>query len=131
MVHTVQVLILSLIYLFVKKLIIVAWIGAVFAYKMGRVVMVHVSEAEVVREICLCVSLELGKGTYLKKTHEPLFGQGILKSNGLAWAHQRKLIAPQFFHDKVKVSPFIIFFSYFFTLSFQTKKQIKIFKVLF
>lgn len=109
MVHTVQVPILSLIYLFVKKIIIVAWIGAVFAYKMGRVVMVHVSEAEVVREICLCVSLELGKGTYLKKTHEPLFGQGILKSNGLAWAHQRKLIAPQFFHDKVKVSPFIIF----------------------
>ncbi|KAJ1699131.1 hypothetical protein LUZ63_007643 [Rhynchospora breviuscula] len=76
--------------------------GAVFAYRMGKVVMVHVSDAEVLKEICLCVSLELGKGTYLKKTHEPLFGQGILKSNGPAWLHQRKLIAPQFFLDKVK-----------------------------
>ncbi|KAJ4753801.1 Cytochrome P450 714B3 [Rhynchospora pubera] len=76
--------------------------GPVFAYRMGKVVIVHVSEAEVLKEICLCVSLELGKGTYLKKTHEPLFGQGILKSNGPAWLHQRKLIAPQFFLDKVK-----------------------------
>jgi gibberellin 13-oxidase len=84
--------------------ILICNVGAVFAYRMGKVVMVHVSEAEVVREICLCVSLELGKGTYLKKTHEPLFGQGILKSNGLLWAHQRKLIAPQFFLDKVKAS---------------------------
>ncbi|KAJ3682933.1 hypothetical protein LUZ60_013160 [Juncus effusus] len=76
--------------------------GPVFTYTMGNVVMVHVSEPEVVRDICLCVSLDLGKGTYLKNTHEPLFGQGILKSNGAAWAHQRKIIAPEFFLDKVK-----------------------------
>ncbi|XP_072976664.1 cytochrome P450 714B3-like [Typha angustifolia] len=76
--------------------------GPVFSYRMGNIVMLHVSQPEVVRDISLCVSLDLGKGSYLKKTHEPLFGQGILKSNGETWAHQRKIIAPEFFLDKVK-----------------------------
>ncbi|OAY71349.1 Cytochrome P450 714B3 [Ananas comosus] len=76
--------------------------GAVFMYSMGNVVALHVSRADVVRDIGLCASLDLGKGTYLKKTHEPLLGHGILKSNGPAWLHQRKIIAPHFFQDKVK-----------------------------
>jgi cytochrome P450 len=70
---------------------------------MGNVVFLHVSRPDVVRDINLCVSLDLGKSSYLKATHEPLFGRGILKSNGEAWAHQRKIIAPEFFLDKVKV----------------------------
>uniref|UniRef100_A0A453I6D1 Secologanin synthase n=1 Tax=Aegilops tauschii subsp. strangulata TaxID=200361 RepID=A0A453I6D1_AEGTS len=69
---------------------------------MGNVVFLHVSRPDVVRDINLCVSLDLGKSSYLKATHEPLFGRGILKSNGEAWAHQRKIIAPEFFLDKVK-----------------------------
>ena len=76
--------------------------GPVFTYSMGNVVFLHVSRADVVRDINLCVSLDLGKSSYLKATHEPLFGRGILKSNGEAWAHQRKIIAPEFFLDKVK-----------------------------
>ncbi|VAI06008.1 unnamed protein product [Triticum turgidum subsp. durum] len=69
---------------------------------MGNAVFLHVSRADVVRDINLCVSLDLGKSSYLKATHEPLFGRGILKSNGEACAHQRKIIAPEFFLDKVK-----------------------------
>ena len=76
--------------------------GPVFTYSMGNVVFLHVSRPDVVRDINLCVSLDLGKSSYLKATHEPLFGRGILKSNGEAWAHQRKIIAPEFFLDKVK-----------------------------
>ncbi|XBI71377.1 hypothetical protein VPH35_065616 [Triticum aestivum] len=76
--------------------------GPVFTYSMGNVVFLHVSRADVVRDINLGVSLDLGKSSYLKATHEPLFGRGILKSNGEAWAHQRKIIAPEFFLDKVK-----------------------------
>ncbi|WOL14751.1 Cytochrome P450 [Canna indica] len=76
--------------------------GPVFAYSVGNVVALHVSHPDVVKEISLCSSLDLGKATYLKKTHEPLFGQGILKSNGDCWSHQRKIIAPEFFSDKVK-----------------------------
>ncbi|XBH85173.1 hypothetical protein VPH35_073160 [Triticum aestivum] len=76
--------------------------GPVFTYSMGNAVFLHVSRADVVRDINLCVSLDLGKSSYLKATHEPLFGRGILKSNGEACAHQRKIIAPEFFLDKVK-----------------------------
>ncbi|CAD5180072.1 unnamed protein product [Musa acuminata subsp. malaccensis] len=76
--------------------------GPVFSYSMGNVVALHVSHPDLVKEISLCSSLDLGKATYLKKTHEPLFGEGILKSNGVSWSHQRKIIAPEFFSDKVK-----------------------------
>uniref|UniRef100_A0A0D9Z6V0 Cytochrome P450 n=1 Tax=Oryza glumipatula TaxID=40148 RepID=A0A0D9Z6V0_9ORYZ len=76
--------------------------GPIFTYSMGNVVFLHVSRPDVVRDINLCVSLDLGKSSYLKATHEPLFGGGILKSNGEAWAHQRKIIAREFFLDKVK-----------------------------
>ncbi|GJN31385.1 hypothetical protein PR202_gb19778 [Eleusine coracana subsp. coracana] len=76
--------------------------GPIFTYSMGNVVFLHVSRPDVVRDINLCVSLDLGKSSYLKATHEPLFGGGILKSNGEAWLHQRRIIAPEFFLDKVK-----------------------------
>ncbi|XP_003559786.1 cytochrome P450 714B1 [Brachypodium distachyon] len=76
--------------------------GPVFTYSVGNMVFLHVSDAAMVRDVCLCVSLELGKSTYNKATHRPLFGDGILKSNGASWSRQRKLIAPHFFPDKVK-----------------------------
>ncbi|KAF0907551.1 hypothetical protein E2562_018363 [Oryza meyeriana var. granulata] len=76
--------------------------GPVFTYSVGHMVFLHVSRPDLVRELSLCVSLDLGKSSYMKATHQPLFGEGILKSNGNAWAHQRRLIAPEFFPDKVK-----------------------------
>ncbi|KAH0465695.1 hypothetical protein IEQ34_005798 [Dendrobium chrysotoxum] len=76
--------------------------GPIFLYTMGNVPMLHVSHPDLVREMNLCKSLDLGKATYLQRTHEPLFGHGILKSNGEPWAHQRKIIAPEFYMDKVK-----------------------------
>ncbi|XP_062186463.1 cytochrome P450 714B1-like [Phragmites australis] len=76
--------------------------GPMFSYSIGNMVFLHVSRADVVRDLSLCVSLDLGKSSYMKVTHRPLFGDGILKSSGEAWAHQRRLIAPEFFPDKVK-----------------------------
>ncbi|XP_023890887.2 cytochrome P450 714C2 isoform X2 [Quercus suber] len=55
-----------------------------------------------VKEISLCTSLNLGKPSYLSKDRGPLLGQGILSSNGATWAHQRKIIAPELYIDKVK-----------------------------
>ncbi|PKU87406.1 Cytochrome P450 714B3 [Dendrobium catenatum] len=78
------------------------YVGPIFLYTMGNVPMLHVSDPDLVREMNLCKSLDLGKATYLQKTHEPLFGHGILKSSGESWAHQRKIIAPEFYMDKVK-----------------------------
>lgn len=75
-----------------------------FTYSVGNMVFMHASDPAVVRDVCLSVSPDdLGKSSYMKVTHHPLFGDGILKSNGDAWARQRKLIAPEFFPDKVKV----------------------------
>lgn len=74
-----------------------------FSYSIGNMVFVHASRADVVRDLGLSVSaLDLGKSSYMKATHRPLFGDGILKSSGETWAHQRKLLAPEFFPDKVK-----------------------------
>lgn len=77
--------------------------GPIFSYSMGNVPFLHVSHPDVVRDISMCLSLDLGKTTYMKKTQEPLFGHSIIKSNGKAWVHQRKIIAPELFLDKVKV----------------------------
>ncbi|KAJ0985344.1 hypothetical protein J5N97_003700 [Dioscorea zingiberensis] len=76
--------------------------GPIFAYWIGNKPALYVSERDIVRDISLCVSLDLGKPMLLQKAHRPLFGKGILKANGLEWFHQRKLIAPEFFMDKVK-----------------------------
>ena len=74
-----------------------------FSYSVGNNVFLHATDPAVVRDVCLCVSPnDLGKSSYMKITHHPLFGDGILKSNGGASARQRKLIAPEFFPDKVK-----------------------------
>lgn len=77
--------------------------GPVFCYSLGNLVVLHISHPKLVKEINLCSSLDLGKTPHLKKTHEPLFGQGILKSSGKVWSHQRKIIAPELSADKVKV----------------------------
>ncbi|XP_058075250.1 cytochrome P450 714C2-like isoform X2 [Magnolia sinica] len=76
--------------------------GPLFMYSTGTMQLLYVSDADLVKEISLQKSLDLGKPTYMQKERGPLFGEGILTSNGSIWAHQRKIIAPQFFMDKVK-----------------------------
>lgn len=71
---------------------------------MGSVVALHLCQPDLIKEISLCSSLSLGKASHQKKTHEPLFGQGILKSSGEVWARQRKVLAQEFFSDKVTVN---------------------------
>ncbi|CAN6330338.1 unnamed protein product [Urochloa humidicola] len=57
---------------------------------------------DMVKDLANCKSLDLGKPRYLQKELGALLGKGILTSNGDLWAHQRKVIAPEFFMDKVK-----------------------------
>lgn len=68
-------------------------------YSSGTIQILCVTDADMVKEI----SLNLGKPSYLSKDHGPLLGQGIFSSNGPYWAHQRKIIAPEFYLNKVKV----------------------------
>ncbi|TKW26683.1 hypothetical protein SEVIR_3G206300v4 [Setaria viridis] len=76
--------------------------GETYLYWLRRRPALYVSDPELIREIGRCVSLDLGKPTYLQKGQEPLFGRGVLKANGAEWHRQRKLIAPEFYMAKVK-----------------------------
>nr|XP_023890860.1 cytochrome P450 714C2-like isoform X1 [Quercus suber] len=76
--------------------------GPIFLYSSGNIQLLCITDPEMVKEISLCTSLSLGKPSYLSKDRGPLLGQGILSSDGSIWAHQRKIIAPELYIDKVK-----------------------------
>ncbi|KAK4414304.1 cytochrome [Sesamum alatum] len=59
-------------------------------------------DLEMVKEVALCTSLNLGKPTFLSTERGPLLGRGILSSNGPYWAYQRKIIGPELYLDRVK-----------------------------
>lgn len=63
----------------------------------------YVNQPELVKEMNQCVTLDLGKPSYITKKLASMLGNGILRSNGLIWAQHRKIVAPEFFMDKVKV----------------------------
>ncbi|KAF9595779.1 hypothetical protein IFM89_004181 [Coptis chinensis] len=76
--------------------------GSIFVYSTGNIQNVCVLDPVMVKEISLYTSLDLGKPAFLQKERWPLFGRGILTSNGTIWAHQRKIIAPQLYMNRVK-----------------------------
>ncbi|BAT73888.1 hypothetical protein VIGAN_01144300 [Vigna angularis var. angularis] len=55
-----------------------------------------------VRDFIVYTSLDLGKSAYQLKNLDPLLGQGILSSNGAKWVHQRKILAPELYMDRIK-----------------------------
>lgn len=76
--------------------------GSVFMYSTGTLQHLCITDLEMLKEINLCTSLELGKPSYLTKERGPLLGQGLLSSSGQVWAHERKIIAPELYFNKVK-----------------------------
>jgi hypothetical protein len=52
-------------------------------------------------------ALYLGKPCFLHKEFGALLGIGIMMTTSDLWVHQRKVIAPEFFMDKVKVISFL------------------------
>ncbi|WCJ23049.1 Cytochrome P450 714C2 [Euphorbia peplus] len=76
--------------------------GPTFMYSTGNLHLLCTRDAEMIKEINLCNSLCLGKPSYLSKDRGPLLGKGIVSTDGPLWAHQRKIIAPEFYIDKVK-----------------------------
>lgn len=78
--------------------------GNVFVYSKGNKVHVHMDELNLVREICQCKSADLGRNSFVKEYRGALVGtNSILTSVGSSWIHQRKILAPEFFMNKVKV----------------------------
>lgn len=76
--------------------------GLVFTYSTGSRQHLLINEPELVKELNQTKTLDLGKPSYLTKRFRPMLGNGIIRSNSHEWARQRKIIAPEFFIDKVK-----------------------------
>ena len=78
-----------------------------FLFSFGSIQLLCLTDTEITKEISLCTSLSLGKppfGPYLVQDPGALVGQGIGSSSGPIWAHQRKIIAPEFYVNKFKVN---------------------------
>jgi len=78
-------------------------VGLMYTYSNGMRQHLYINQAELVKEMNQCVTL-LGKPSYVSKRLKPLLGNGIIRSNGHFWSQQRKIIAPEFFMEKVKVN---------------------------
>ncbi|KDP21830.1 hypothetical protein JCGZ_00617 [Jatropha curcas] len=76
--------------------------GPVYMYSTMNKQHLYVDHPELIKAMNLHNSLDLGRPRYLSKPMAPLFGNGIIRANGPHWAHQRKLIAPEFFLNKAK-----------------------------
>lgn len=76
--------------------------GQLYVYSRGNKVHLYVEQPDLLRELNLHKSLDLGKPSYMSEALEPMLGKGIIHANGHYWAFQRKLIAPEFFLSKLK-----------------------------
>lgn len=74
-----------------------------YTYSTGTKQHLYVNKPELIKEMNQSMTMDLGKPTYSNKSLAPMLGNGVLRSNGPFWAQQRKIIAPEFFMDKVKV----------------------------
>ncbi|KAI8005732.1 Cytochrome P450 714A1 [Camellia lanceoleosa] len=76
--------------------------GPIYKYSTGNKQHLYVNNLDLIKEMNQSTTLDLGKPCYVTKRLAPMLGNGILRSNGQIWAQQRKIVAPEFFMDKVK-----------------------------
>ncbi|KAF5470304.1 hypothetical protein F2P56_010825 [Juglans regia] len=76
--------------------------GDLFVFSLGTSPKIFINEPGILREITTCTSLDFGKPSAQQKEFGPLLGQGIISSNGATWARQSKILAPEFYMEKVK-----------------------------
>ncbi|RLN11928.1 hypothetical protein C2845_PM09G14280 [Panicum miliaceum] len=77
----------------------------VFLYSTGAVEILHVAQLEMVKDMGCWTTSELEEPHYLMRSRKPLLGEGILSANGDLWAYEKKILAPKFFMEKIKVAP--------------------------
>ncbi|KAJ3680949.1 hypothetical protein LUZ60_015438 [Juncus effusus] len=76
--------------------------GPLFIFSTGSTQIVHATDPDFIKSVSHCTAFELGRPDYVRKIRNPLFGEGILMANGELWAHERKIISPEFFMHKIK-----------------------------
>ncbi|KAG7946616.1 hypothetical protein I3843_14G049100 [Carya illinoinensis] len=76
--------------------------GDLFVFSLGISPTIFINEPGILREITTCTSLDFGKPLQQQEEFGPLLGRGIITSNGAIWARQSKILAPEFYMEKVK-----------------------------
>ncbi|XVF82817.1 hypothetical protein PTKIN_Ptkin16aG0080500 [Pterospermum kingtungense] len=76
--------------------------GSTFMFSMGSKPILYMSSPDLVKEISISTSFDLVRSSVQEVALEPLLGQGIVAANGALWSHQRKILAPEFYKEKVK-----------------------------
>ncbi|MED6197840.1 hypothetical protein PIB30_060533 [Stylosanthes scabra] len=76
--------------------------GTLYTYSTGIKQHLYVNRPEIVSEMNKLMTLDLGKPSHITNNLASLLGNGILRANGISWSHQRKLVAPEFYMEKVK-----------------------------
>ncbi|XP_038893046.1 cytochrome P450 714A1-like isoform X2 [Benincasa hispida] len=76
--------------------------GPLYTYSTGTRQHLYANKVELVKDLSLSNNLNLGKPFYVTKKLAPILGHSIVRSNGAIWAVQRKIIAPEFFMDRVR-----------------------------
>jgi cytochrome P450 len=77
--------------------------GQLFLYSIGTIPILHITEPDIVKTVSQCTPFELGRPEYVRKARSSLFGdKGIVMANGELWAHERKIIAQEFFMHRIK-----------------------------
>ncbi|PQQ09441.1 cytochrome P450 714A1-like [Prunus yedoensis var. nudiflora] len=76
--------------------------GPVYVYATGSKQHLYVSDPKLLKELKLQNYMDLGVPRYLSKPLQPLIGDSIIRANGQDFAYQKKVIAPEFFLNKVK-----------------------------
>ncbi|XP_013619998.1 PREDICTED: cytochrome P450 714A2-like [Brassica oleracea var. oleracea] len=76
--------------------------GRVYTYSTGLKQHLYINHPEMVKELTQINTLNVGRITHVTKRLEPILGNGVITSNGSHWAHQRRIMAHEFTHDKIK-----------------------------
>ncbi|XVF23281.1 hypothetical protein REPUB_Repub13aG0022800 [Reevesia pubescens] len=72
--------------------------GPTFVFSLGNLQILHMNHADALKELATFTSFDLGRPSH--NHHDAMLGEGIIASSGRVWAHQRKILAPEFFMDK-------------------------------
>ncbi|KAL0539814.1 hypothetical protein IC582_024035 [Cucumis melo] len=80
--------------------------GPLYTYSTGTRQHLYANKVELVKDLSLSNNLNVGKPFYVTRKLAPILGQSVVRSNGSVWAVQRKVIAPEFFMDRVRAMGF-------------------------
>ncbi|KAI3813489.1 hypothetical protein L1987_18214 [Smallanthus sonchifolius] len=76
--------------------------GKRFIYWNGTEPRMCLTENELIKELLVKHSTSSGKSWLQQQGSKHFIGRGLLMANGQNWHHQRHIVAPAFFNDKLK-----------------------------